>query len=161
MPAITRIDYLNMKLSSIPLFSPGGLPRWARFVSACLLLGVLALPVAAGQTDRSILSVAAAGVGLPPAGHDFTQVASSQEFIPDHLLVRFAAGVESAQRAQILNSLGGAQIAREYELVPGLCLVTLPAGQTVQQALLTYNGTSGILYAEPDYLVQRLRHLPQ
>ncbi len=81
------------------------------------------------------------------------RLSPGQDFVPNHLLVRFASGVESAQRTNILNALGGARITREYELVPGLCLVTLPAGQTVEEALLSYNGTSGILYAEPDYLV--------
>jgi len=108
---------------------------------------------AAAELDRSILRIAASGVGLPPADYDFTQLAAGQEFIPNHLLVRFAFKVETAQREQILSALGGGQIEREYEMVPGLCLVALPEGQTVQQALLTYNGTAGILYAEPDYLV--------
>src|SRR5512142_1235590 len=115
----------HMKLSSNLLFSPGGLPRCARYVSVGLLVAALAFHVAAGQTDRSILRVAAAGVGLPPANHDFTRLAPGQDFNCTNLLVRFAPGVESAQRTQILNTLGGAQIAREYELVPNLCLVTL------------------------------------
>lgn len=144
---------LHMKLSSNLFGSSGGLPRGVRlFASGLLVLAALACDAVAGQADYSRLSVAAAGVGLPPAGHDFTQIAAGQDFVPDHLLVRFASGVESAQRSQILANLGGSQIAREYEMVPGLCLVTLPAGQTVQQALTSYNGVSGILYAEPNYL---------
>ncbi len=131
--------------SSIRLPRPGVL-------SYCLLLAALSFHAAAGAAGRSILATAAAGVGQPPAGHDFTRVAPGQVFVPNHLLVRFASGVESAQRTQILNTLGGAAIAREYELVPGLFLLTLPPGQTVQQALQSYNGTPGILYAEPNYL---------
>lgn len=142
-----------MKLAFNLFGSSGGLPRGVRlFASGLLVLAALACDAVAGQADYSRLSVAAAGVGLPPAGHDFTQIAAGQDFVPDHLLVRFASGVESAQRSQILANLGGSQIAREYAMVPGLCLVTLPAGQTVPQALASYNGVSGILYAEPDYL---------
>ncbi|HOX58359.1 MAG TPA: S8 family serine peptidase [Candidatus Paceibacterota bacterium] len=135
-------------------FSAGGLPRCARFVSAGLLFAALAIQAAAGQVNHSILKVAAAGVGLPPAGRDFTQLAPGQDFTPNQLLVRFASGVESAQRAQILSTLGGAQIVREYGLVPNLCLIALPAGQTVEQALLSYNANPGVLYAEPDYWVE-------
>lgn len=130
-------------MRSTPFPRPG-------IIACCLLLVSLTFHSAAGATGGSILSAAAAGVGLPPAGHDFTRVAPGQVFVPNHLLVRFASGVESAQRTQILSALGGAQIAREYELVPGLCLVILPPGQTVQQALQSYNGTPGILYAEPN-----------
>ena len=140
---------------SIDFLRPGNVLRRVPLVAALLVWActpALVFHAAAGQSGRSILSAAAAGVGLPPADHDFTRLSPGQDFIPNHLLVRFASGIESARRAQILNTLGGAQITREYQLVPGLCLVTLPAGQTVQQALLSYNATSGILYAEPNYL---------
>ncbi|MCX6924894.1 MAG: S8 family peptidase, partial [Verrucomicrobia bacterium] len=114
----------------------------------------------AAETGRSFLSLAVAGVGLPPADRDFTQAAPDKEYAADHLLVRFAAGVQGLQRAQTLSALGGAQITREYKIVPGLCLVKLPAGQTVGQALLIYNRTAGILYAEPDYQVKAVSTVP-
>ena len=110
----------------------------------------------AQETGRSIQSIATAGVGLPPAGRDFTEVAPNKEYQAGRLLVRFAAGVQAAQRVPMMNALGGAQIVREYKVVPGLCLVKLPAGQSVAQALQTFNRTAGILYAEPDYAVKAI-----
>ena len=122
--------------------------------------GNLAFTISSAETGRSILSLATAGVGLPPADRDFTKAAPDKEFTADHLLVRFAAGVKGLQRSQMLNTLGGAQIMREYKIVPGLCLVKLAAGQTIAQALLTYNRTAGILYAEPDYQVKAFATIP-
>lgn len=121
-------------------------------LSRCLLLAALTLQAASAETGSSILAKAASGVGLPLASHDFTRIAPGAEFVPNQVLVRFKNGVQSVERAQILSALGGARITRQYEMVPSLCLVTLPAGQTVAQALVAYNGMPGILYAEPDYL---------
>ena len=53
-----------------------------------------------------------------------------------------------------LNALGGATISQKYTLVPDLYLVTLPAGQQVDQVLSAYNATPGIRYAEPNYVVR-------
>ena len=96
------------------------------------------------------------GVGLPPAGHDFTKVASGVEFRKERLLVRFAEGMRGATRAGLLAQLGGATVEREYKIVPGLCLVKLPQGVSVAQALASFNGTAGVVYAEPDYQVKAL-----
>jgi len=82
----------------------------------------------------------------------FTQLAPGADYIKTNLLVRFDAQVQSAQRASILNALGGATIKQDYRLVPGLCLVTLPAGQEVDQVLATYNSTPGIRYAEANFV---------
>jgi len=113
----------------------------------------LTFSIAAQETGRSIQSIAAAGVGLPPPGRDFTQAAPNMAYTPGRLLVRFTPGLKAAQRTQMLNGLGGALIVREYKIVPGLCLVKLPAGLAVAQALQTFNRTAGIIYAEPDYVV--------
>jgi len=94
------------------------------------------------------------------AAHDFTQVASNAQYKVDHLLVRFDPSIESIQHAEILTELGGGEILREYRTVPGLCLVQLPAGQTVEQALQSYNQTAGVLYAEPDYQVRAEATIP-
>ncbi len=120
----------------------------------------LTFRVSARETGRSTLALAASGVGLPPSGRDFTQAVPDTEYPVDRLLVRFAEGVVGSQRAQLLSALGGAQIAREYRLVPGLCLVKLPVGQAMEVALKTYNQSPGVLYAEPDYLVQADATLP-
>ena len=116
--------------------------------------GTLTFRISAQETGRSIQSLATGGVGTPPPGRDFTALAPNKEYKAGRLLVRFAAGVQAAQRGQMLNALGGAQIIREYKVVPGLCLVKLPAGQSIAEALRTFNRTAGILYAEPDYAVK-------
>ena len=46
----------------------------------------------------------------------------------------------------------GAAVLREYDHVaPGLALVKLPAGTTVLDALLQFNLSAGVIYAEPNY----------
>ena len=123
--------------------------------------GNLTFHITTRETGRSNLAyAAAAGVGLPPAGRDFTKLAPNQEFAPERLLVRFAAGTQAGARAQIMQALGGAQILREYKTVPGLCLVKLPAGQALANALVAWNQTPGILYAEPDYRVRAIATTP-
>jgi hypothetical protein len=57
------------------------------------------------------------------------------------------------KKNQILNAVGGASIEKEFQIVPGLSVVRLPAGMTVEEALKVFNKTDGILYAEPDYRV--------
>jgi subtilisin family serine protease len=93
-----------------------------------------------------------------PAQHDFTQIAPNASYQPGRLIVRFAQGSNGQlftqeRKNQILNSLGGASIKKEFRVVPGLSVVQLPAGMTVENALKTFNKTDGILYAEPDYEV--------
>jgi hypothetical protein len=93
-----------------------------------------------------------------PEGHDFT-VAANAPYEAGELIVRFAnkaggAELSAAEKNEILLSLGGGSIERSYRLVPGLSVVKLPAGLTVEQALKTFNGAGGILYAEPNYEVK-------
>lgn len=96
---------------------------------------------------------------LPP-GHDFTRVAPGVAYRAGELLVRFVPGLTTAQREQALVSLGGATVRREYNLVRDLYLVTLPAGQTVEDALPAYNAASGVVYAEPNYVVHVDQNIP-
>lgn len=60
----------------------------------------------------------------------------------------------SAEKNQILTSLGGAALKHSFKIVPGLSLVKLPAGQKVEDALKIYNNTGGILYAGPNYKLE-------
>ena len=92
-----------------------------------------------------------------PVGRDFTVIPDGAEYAPGQLLVRFAPKTNGMQRStaeknQILNSLGGGIIKHTYK-IPGLTLVKLPAGLTVRDALKTFNKEIGILYAEPDYRI--------
>jgi subtilisin family serine protease len=94
----------------------------------------------------------------PPEGHDFTVVAADAVYKPGELLVRFAPKADgkqlsTAEKKQILISLGGAALKHNFKIVPGLSLVKLPAEQTVKDALKTFNNRDGILYAEPNYRI--------
>ncbi|MHC4387306.1 MAG: S8 family serine peptidase [Planctomycetota bacterium] len=91
-----------------------------------------------------------------PSGHDFTVLADDAAFAPGRLLVRFASQTDGtwsdiAQKSAILDNLNGATIERDYKIVPGLSLIELPAGTTVEEALVSFNQTDAILYAQPDY----------
>jgi subtilisin family serine protease len=81
------------------------------------------------------------------------------------LLVRFAPKPDGQQRSaieksQILNSLGGGTIKSSFKIVPGLTLVELPAGLTVEDALKTFNGADGILHAQPNYILRAVSTFP-
>ncbi|MHC4475609.1 MAG: S8 family serine peptidase [Planctomycetota bacterium] len=95
-------------------------------------------------------------VASPPYGHDFT-VAADVPFVPGELLVRFApqdkkSWPNSVEKSMILADLcAGATIEREYQILPGLCLVKLPVNVRVTDALVSFNNTAGILYAQPNY----------
>ncbi len=93
-----------------------------------------------------------------PAHHDFTKINRNASYRPGKLIVRFAQkssgrSCSRKEKNEILRSLGGATITREFQTVPGLSVVELPTGMTVEEALLAFNNTDGILYAEPDYEV--------
>ena len=81
------------------------------------------------------------------------------------LIVRFAPNANGLQlnikeKQQILDSLGGGTIHRQSRLVPGLCLINLPPGTSVEQVLNNYNSNLGILYAEPNYELWELSNIP-
>ena len=100
----------------------------------------------------------------PPEGFDFT-VPADAPYEPGELLVRFASKPDGKQRNiieknQILNSLGGGTIKRNFKIVPGLTLVELPAGLTVKDALKTFNRADGILHAQPNYILKALSTFP-
>jgi subtilisin family serine protease len=87
---------------------------------------------------------------------DFSVPAPNVPYKPDELLVRFAPKSDGKrpgpqERAQILNSLGGAAIKRNFKILPGLSAVKLPSGMTVEEALQRFNKAHGILYAQPNY----------
>lgn len=92
----------------------------------------------------------------PPKGHDFTVAAPDANYAPGELIVRFAPKADGEQRTTaeqnaVLSAINGGTVEESCKLVPGLTLVILPAGQTVKDALKTFNNTDGILYAEPNY----------
>jgi hypothetical protein len=75
------------------------------------------------------------------------------------MLVRFAPRSDGrqqakAERLQLLSSLGGAILKRDLNAAQGLCLIELPVGLSVEDALKLYNKSDDILYAEPDYRLE-------
>ncbi|MBN2018875.1 MAG: S8 family serine peptidase [Sedimentisphaerales bacterium] len=79
----------------------------------------------------------------------------------DELIVRFAPksnGVQmnTEEKHSAMKSLGGAVVKREFKLVPGLSVVKLPAGVTVEMAIEKLKKTSGIMYVHPNYQVKAL-----
>jgi len=86
-------------------------------------------------------------------------------YVQGELLVRFApkeTGVQKnvLEKKQILSTLGNAAIEESYNIVPGLSLVKLPPGQTVEEALIIYNQTENILHAQPNYIYEPLTIFP-
>ncbi len=80
----------------------------------------------------------------------------SKGYVADELLVRFSPKSKGKQRAKaekndILASIGAGNIKRSYHLVPGLTVVKLPGGLSVENALKRFKGKGEILYAEPNY----------
>ncbi len=96
-----------------------------------------------------------------PAQYDFTTIAPNASYRQGRLIVRFAEDIKgqsitSERKIELLSSLGGANIENEFRIVPGLSVVQLPAGMTVEQALPMFNKANGILYAQPDYEIKLL-----
>jgi subtilisin family serine protease len=99
-----------------------------------------------------------------PQNHDFT-VAENVPYKADELIVRFGnkttrQRISSSKKAQILDSFGGARVKRDFKIVPGLSVVKLPAGMTVEATLKKFNQSADILYAQPNYEVHALSTIP-
>ncbi len=99
-----------------------------------------------------------------PKERDFT-VPGNMPYKPGELIVHFAPKANGKQhnkqeKNQILNSLGTDRSKRHFKLVPGLSLVKLPPGMTVEKALPAFNKANGILYAQPNYKVKICSTLP-
>ena len=89
----------------------------------------------------------------PAIIRDFTQLPKDAKYRAGELLVRFnVASTGSTVRAQVLTAAGGGSVAHEFKLVPGLTVVKLPEGVAVADALMRFNQTVGIQYAQPNYL---------
>jgi hypothetical protein len=70
-------------------------------------------------------------------------------FVPGEILVRLKPGLGVAAAAQIVP---GAKIEKEFELVPGLQLIRLPATVDVTEAVRLYSQHPSVLYAQPNFL---------
>jgi subtilisin family serine protease len=112
--------------------------------------GNLDITVSMRETGRS---QSVANTVEPPAGRDFSKVAPDADYQPGRLLVRFSPNLRSTEQAASAATQGGS-ISRSYTIVPGLCLVELGAGSSVEQALHAFNAAADVIYAEPDYKLQ-------
>ena len=80
-------------------------------------------------------------------------------YIPGEIIVCFAAGdddesLNTDDQNALLTELGGGYVAHELNIIPGLCLVKLPAEMSVAEALAEYNRCEGVLRAEPNIKFQ-------
>jgi len=95
----------------------------------------------------------------------FAQEAAELGYRPGALIVRFAptaaGGPQTrAEKDALLSAVHGGVIKREFKRVPGLALVELPAGRTVNKAIADLHSARGILYVEPDYQIRLLATFP-
>ena len=100
-----------------------------------------------------------------PKGHDFSKIAENAKYRAGHLLVRFTTRPDGKKRnihdkKKILDILGGAKIKYNFNDEPGLTLVKLPPGQSIEEALKIYNAREDVLYAEPDYELNLFSSIP-
>lgn len=103
----------------------------------------------ASETSRNAVPAT-----LRAAARDFTLLPKDARYRAGELLVRFAEGVSGAARATALAAAGGGTVTRTFKLVSGLAVVKLPEGMSMADALVNFNRTVGILYAQPNYLHQ-------
>lgn len=70
-------------------------------------------------------------------------------YAPDHIFVKYDPNLIRSMSAE-----SAAEILKDFsDLVPGLQIIELPDGVTVEEAVNYYNALPGVLYAEPDYYV--------
>ena len=106
-------------------------------------------------TDDEIERKAAVRLDAPYAeGEIFVRFAPKLQVFADK------PGIMQASRKEMLLSGVDATVVQEYSIVPGLCLVSLPEGMTVENALTTFGDSNDVLYAVPNYRVQAHSVIP-
>jgi len=90
---------------------------------------------------------------------------SNQDYSQTTILVRFSAKSRGLQRnrnekSQFMHSVLGARVKKNYRRVPGLSLVELPKGLSVENSLKMLEKKAEILYAEPNYKIYPLSTVP-
>ncbi len=117
-----------------------------------------------GESDSENSMSAESATSSIPENYDFNAV-ENVPYKAGELIVRFGNKttgqcINSSEKMQILNSLGGATIKHDFRIVPGLSVVKLPAGMTVESAIKQFNQSANILYAQPNYEVYALSTFP-
>ncbi len=90
-----------------------------------------------------------------PAPAQTSLSTSKAQFVPDHVLVRFAHTRTLASLARVHEEMG-TTVMKTFTMVPNLQLVRLPQGMSVAEGLRRYRARADVLYAEPDYIVHAL-----
>ena len=90
---------------------------------------------------------------------------ATAEYIPDELIVTFAIKADgkqmaTAERSNILAAIEGVTIKDCSKEVPGMTLVKLSAGRTVEDAMKIYSETDGITHVQPNFIYRSLATSP-
>ena len=91
-------------------------------------------------------------VSQPTAAPRHSAVAQAADA---EILVRFRRGASPASRAAVHGALH-AQVVREFRSAPGLQLMAVPAGMSVEQAVAQAAAQPDVLYAERNQVVHAL-----
>ena len=85
--------------------------------------------------------------------------AAGSRFAPDRVLVK-AEGGATGSAVEEANRKFGASLRRE---IPGsdVSVVELPEGLSVEEAIKRYEGTPGVEYAEPDFVMRESAFFPK
>jgi thermitase len=100
-----------------------------------------------------VLAIVALGVAAaaPAAsGSSTTAPATTQQFVPGELIVRFKPGLASSARRTILSAERAS--VDESLSVPGAALVKLPAGDSVDDAIEDFEKRPGVQWAQPNFV---------
>jgi subtilisin family serine protease len=96
----------------------------------------------------------AAAIGLAASlGAAVPALAQNAPYANDRVLVRFAPAAGAATRSSA-RAAARADLRESYRVVPGLELLKVRSGRTVEQAIAALRRNPNVLYAEPDYLVR-------
>ncbi|HBA39862.1 MAG TPA: hypothetical protein DCZ05_09010 [Deltaproteobacteria bacterium] len=82
-------------------------------------------------------------------------LAQTPPHVPGELLVRFQQGTSPLGKASA-HATALSTAVREFQIVEGLQLVRFPDWMTIEEAIARYLNHLDVLYAEPNYIVQRL-----
>jgi len=111
--------------------------------------------LAADATEDSVVARASDGQVILRTRRPSGKVADYPPYAPDEILVRFRNTASAAMRAAIHGRFRANTIKR-FRHVNGLELVKLPRGASIEMTLKSYRDNRDVLYAEPNYLVEKL-----
>ena len=103
-----------------------------------------------------VMLVAAAVLVEPSEAVDMTGMVAGVDYVPGEVMVRFRPAEVGRQRTlrekgAIVANLNAGRIKRSFRIVPGLCVVRLPEGMTVSEAMTSFGARSEVMYVEPNY----------